>query len=193
LLVPLPRYSCTEKAQTTSFPHRILANVPNFRDLVERRMVGTREGYILSADGVFRLLQILAEVTSKTPENQAALDTFRHWCIQTLIPELAHRTQPCPGKIRICADGVDLRLDLADLARVGRTPVADAALPGVRADGLQGLQVLALRERGDLRLRRPPGRSRRGEQVLAFRIHCSDEVRVDVSGPFGLGASKGQR
>jgi hypothetical protein len=127
--------------RTTSFPHRILANVPNFRDLVVRRMVGNREGYILSAEGMYRLLVILAENVSKTPENQSALDTFRDWATQTLIPELVARfgaAQPCPGKIRICAGGVDLRLDLADLGLL----LVEIERPGQPKATLQGTALL---------------------------------------------------
>lgn len=86
---------------------------------------------------MYRLLLILAENVSKTPENQSALDTFREWATQTLIPELVARfgtAQPCPGKIRICAGGMDLRLDLADLSVL----LVEVERPGQPKAALQG-------------------------------------------------------
>ena len=106
--------------RTTAYPHRLLANVPNFRDLVERRMVGNREGYILPLKGVARLLEILEGINSKTDANDATLKGFHVWATDQLIPELKSRfgaMEPSPCKVRICVEGgVDLRLDLSDLS-----------------------------------------------------------------------------
>lgn len=126
--------------RTTAFPHRILANVPSIRNAVERRMVGNREGYVLPVDGVVRLLEVLAKTRSKTDANADALSEFLDWARNRLVPELQARfgqAQPIPCKVCIQTEGLDLRMDLADL-RLLRIELERPGQPkvAVQGDGL---------------------------------------------------------
>jgi hypothetical protein len=123
--------------RSNAIVHRIMANSSEFRDLVSRVKVGSREGYVVSAAGIRWLVgALLKQKVHRVADGKRAVEEFAEWVEHSLLPELSIPAPeaPTPCAVRLVCNGVDIRLHIPDLSLL-RIHLEPQGITGFSMDG----------------------------------------------------------